>query len=270
MANTGCIVFCICTVVVGFVVLIIVLVQNSNGDGWGGGYGGGYSSSGGGYRSRSYGGGRGRGGGRGGGGRGGCFDDTTIVWTKNETQLDEYAKQVMAKNVEEGDLVATIDLSLQPNERDTFMWTRATDVTISNGSWKAHSFIFNNGHHLTVTSPHLMIIWKDGIAYFKRADQIEVGDKMKVGKLMTRVTRIKNHMIASKVAIETEDGTIQVNGVLASGLCDNNPEVINRVANVGSIVKKYKSSHFGVDYNTMCMDSFAWKNAYMVNNGFKM
>ena len=38
-------------------------------------------------------GGRGKGG-KGGGGKGGsCFGDTTMVWTKNETELDQYAKK---------------------------------------------------------------------------------------------------------------------------------------------------------------------------------
>ena len=113
------------------------------------------------------------------------------------------------------------------------------------------------------------MIWKNGISYFLRADQIQVDDVMKVGYLMSRVVRIENHSIASKVAVETEDGTIQANGVLVSGLCDDNQKVYDTIVKVGPYVKNYKSNHFGKDYNTMCIDSSTWKKSYLINNGFE-
>jgi hypothetical protein len=244
--------------------VVVWLIVEFGNVGGGGGHGVGSRRSG----------GRGRGGGRsggsrgGGGGRGGCFDDTTTVWTKNETQSDEYATQVLVTNLIEGNLVGTININSNPNEANQFMWSRATDVTIFIGSYKAHSFEFSSSHHLTVTSAHLMIIWNDRIPYFVRADDVQVGDDMKIEQATSHVTKILNHTTRTKVSIETEDGTIQANGVLASGLCDHNPEVFEKVVKYEPIVKNYKLFHFGEEYNNMCMDSVSWRKSYMINNGF--
>ena len=91
---------------------------------------------------------------------------------------------------------------------------------------------------------------------------------MRVGELLTQVIEIKIHSINIKVGIETEDGTINANGILASGLCDDNSELFERVMKAGNFVKNYKSFHFGGAYNTMCMDTLSWKKAYMINNGY--
>ena len=53
---------------------------------------------------------------------------------------------------------------------------------------------------------------------------------MFVNEKLRQVTGIENHTIKSKVAIETEDGTLQANGVWTSGLCDNNFELENSSA----------------------------------------
>ena len=214
-------------------------------------------------------GGRGKGGkgGKGGGGKGGsCFGETTMVWTKNETELDQYARKVMVKDLLEGSLVATFDINHNYDTDSSLVWTRATDVTILSGMWKAHSISFATGHQLTVTSPHLMIIWKDEAPYFVRADQVQIGDEMKVESKMTVVTQIEDHMIDTKVAVETEEGTIQVNGVLASGLCDDNPQLFEMMMKMKPMVKNYKSCHFGEEFEIKCMNNNAWMNAYLINN----
>ena len=252
-SEAACCAFCFIMVIV-IIVLIIVLSEDIFGSGGSGG-GGYYSSSGGGYR-----------GSRGGGW--GCFSFNTTVWTKNETQPDTKAVEIMIKNLREGDLVGTLEASFHQDGDFKFMWTRATDVTLSFGNWTGHTFEFSNGHHLTATSPHLMIIEKGGRSYFKRADSVHIGDEMIVNGIVTQVTQIKNHLIEQKVAIETEDGTVQVNGVFASGLCDDNPEVVNRIVKYESLLENYKSKHFGIEYNYMCMDNIAWKNAYLINNEF--
>ena len=205
-----------------------------------------------------------------GGVRNGCFHDRTMVWTKNETESDQSARQIVVKEIKEGNLVGTTEIDMNLNNVLDFSWTRATDVTHLNGAWKAHSFTFASGHHLTVTSPHLMIIWKYDAPYFVRADQVQVGDEMKVGFRITKVNKIENHIIYAKVAVETEEGTLEVNGVLASGLCDNNPEVMKRIVKVKPMIKKYKASHFGEEYGVMCMNSDSWMNAYLINNGMSI
>lgn len=253
-----CCIFLIVGFLVGFVVLLIVILSSTNGGSSGGGgsyYGGG----------AYYGGSRG-GGGWGGGGRGGCFSEFTSVWTKNETQSDKYAELVMLRNLKEGDLVGTLDLSLSDDQEYKFTWTRATDVTVSSGKWRGHTFVFGNGHNVIVTSPHLMVVRRKGELYFLRADNVQIGDEMIVKKSFAQIIAIRIHMIYKKVAVETEDGTIQANGVLASGLCDQNPDVVNRIVKYDTHIKNYISNHFGNEYQYKCMDKVAWRKNYLINN----
>ena len=117
-----------------------------------------------------------------------CFSDSTSVWTKNETSPDTTADQIMVTSLREGDLVGTLDASSTTNQYNKFMWTRATDVTIYKGNWTAHTFVFTSHLHLTVTSPHLMIIVKKDGFYFIRADHVKIGDEMFVNKKLRQVT----------------------------------------------------------------------------------
>ena len=222
--------------------------------------------------SGSYYGGSRPGGGRGssGGGRGssGCFSADTMVWTKNESSPDTFATEVMVGDVIEGHLVGTLDTSVQNSGHYKFMWTRATDVTIYHGIFKAHNFSFSSGHHITVTSPHLMMVLKDGQFYFLRADNVELGDKMMVNGIASKVTNIETFKMNMKIAIETEDATIETNGVLASGLCEDNPDVADRTVVSNALVTDYKNSHFGENSNEICMAFKTWKKAYNLNNEF--
>ena len=77
---------------------------------------------------------------------------------------------------------------------------------------------------------------------------------------------ITKHQIKRKVAIETEDGTLQVNGVWTSGFCDDNVEAKNRIAEYKPVIEDYKFRHFGEEYNSICMDKVAWEIAYHRNN----
>ena len=240
---------CISMVLTVILVLFVIFDIDGSGGGSGGGSWGGV-----GFRIR--------------GGRGGCFDATEMVWAKNETEPDSKAKKIMLKDLEEGDLVETIDLNVENVSKNEFTWTRATDVDIFWGTWKAHQFLFDNIHQITVTSPHLMIVWKKGIGYLVRADDVHVGDEMKVHGVIRKVVQIKNFVISSKVAVETEEGTIQANGVLASGICDNNPDALEKVLNADKLLETYKLEHFGDDYTSTCMDIVAWKRNFLRNNNF--
>ena len=82
------------------------------------------------------------------------------------------------------------------------------------------------------------------MSYFVRADQVQVGDVMRVGELLTQVIEIKIHSINIKVGIETEDGTINANGILASGLCDDNSELFERIMKAGNFVKNSREQIF--------------------------
>ena len=271
MGELGCIICFTITCVIATVIIVIYNVSTGKGLG--------LSSTGGGRYSKglSYGsGGRGVDGGTRLGSSGGsygssygnCFSYSTIVWTKNESSSDMTALQVMAIDLKEGDLVETFDVSSSWQLKTQFMWTRVTDVSIYHGNWMAHTFEFSKRLNVTVTSPHLMIILKKEKFYFIRADHVEINDTMLVNKRLIKVIGIKNHLIKRKVAIETEDGTLQANGVWASGFCDDNVEVNNRIAEYNSVIEDYKFRHFGKEYNSMCMDKVAWKIAYHRNNKF--
>lgn len=132
--------------------------------------------------------------------------------------------------------------------------------------WRAHTFTFLTGHQLTATSPHLMIIWKDNVPFFVRADQVQFGDQMRVGDKISKVIKITDQMIKTKVAVETEDGTIEVNGVLASGLCDDNPDLTKMMMKFRPMITNYKNCHFGSEYDEKCMNTDSWMRAYLINN----
>ena len=216
--------------------------------------------------------GRGGGGWGGFGGKGGfgCFDENSLVWTKNVTQSDAFAKQIYVKNLHEGSLIATFEPSIIPKEKYKFMWTRATDVTVSKGIWTAYTFTFTNFRNLTVTSPHLMIVKKNDQSYFIRGDMVQIGDIMFVDEKELSVRFIRNHRITTKVSVETEDGTISVNNVFVSGLCEYNPNVVKRTVKYHFIIDRYIQNHFGKEYLNMCMDDSSWKKRYVINNGYQI
>ena len=91
---------------------------------------------------------------------------------------------------------------------------------------------------------------------------------MMVNGIESKVTRIKTLEMNMKVAIETEDATIETNGVLASGLCEDNPDVVDRMVVSNALVTDYKRSHFGESSNEICMAYKTWKKAYILNNQY--
>ena len=176
--------------------------------------------------------------------------------------------------LQEGDLVGTGDMNSNSIKRNDFLWTRATSVAVSTGgNWTAHNFTFSNDLHLIVTSPHIMIIWKNEKSYMVRADQVKVGDKMMVDDNITQIQNIKTLIINTKVNVETEEGTIKANGVLVSGFCDNNPDLIATTTMAQNTVESYTASHFNETYNSMCMDVTSygyWYETWMFKYGYNL
>ena len=173
--------------------------------------------------------------------------------------------------LKEGDLVGTSNLNRKLIQPNGFQWTRATSVeVVKNGNWTAHSFLFTNDSHLTVTSPHIMIIWNDDTSYMVRADQVKVGDAMIVDESIQEVQSITTYIIDAKVNVETEDGTIKANGVLASGFCDVNPDLAVMTPTAKKGIEDYTESHFK-DSVDKCMDvnSYGtWYRKWMLNLGY--
>ena len=151
----------------------------------------------------------------------------------------------MVKDVIERHLVGTLDTSVKNAGHYKFIWTRATDVTIYHKICKSHNFSFSSDRHITVTSPHLMMVMKDGKLYSIRADNVEIGDKMMMNEIEAKVTNIQTFKMNMKVSIETEDATFEKNGVLASRLCEDNPDVVDRTVVSNALETDNKIGHFG-------------------------
>ena len=120
---------CMCLFCTSIVIIVIIVIFDAcfnveedddyyDDDGATGGGGGGSR-----YSSSWIFGGGGRGGGTRGGGGGRCFSDTATVWTKNETNFDTTAHVILARNLREGDLVGTFDVSFQKSQNYKLMWT---------------------------------------------------------------------------------------------------------------------------------------------------
>ena len=191
-----------------------------------------------------------------------------MIWTKNESTPDTYVTEIMVKDVIEGHSVGTSDTSVQNTGHYQLIWPRATDVTIYHEICKAHNFSFSSGGHITVTLPHLMMVLKDGKFYFIRADNVEIGDKMMVNGIESKVTNIQTFKMNMKVAIETVDATFETNGVLASRLCEDNPDVVDRIVVSNALIMDYKIRHFGESSNEKCMAYKTWKKAYNLNDKY--
>ena len=83
-----------------------------------------------------------------------------------------------------------------------------------------------------------------------------------------KAINIQSFKMNMKVSIETEDSTIETNGVLVTGLCEDNPAVADRIVVSNALVTDYNISHFGESSNEMCMAYQTWKKAYNLNNKY--
>ena len=89
-----------------------------------------------------------------------------------------------------------------------------------------------------------------------------------VNGIEAKVTNIQTFKMNMKVAIETQDATIETNVVLVSGLCEDNPDVVGRMVVSNALVTDYKRSHFGESSIEICMAYKTWKKAYILNNKY--
>merc|ERR1712150_333179 len=95
-----------------------------------------------------------------------CFDKKTKVIKRN-------GEIVNVINLAVGD-----DIMTSENEEESF--TMVTNVTEVHGSFDAHKFIMEDGKILTVTSPHLMLVHKDGELKPMVAKEVQLHDIMRM------------------------------------------------------------------------------------------
>ena len=121
---------------------------------------------------------------------------------------------------------------------------------------------------LIISPFQVTVVLKDGKFYFLRADNVEIGDKMMANGMEAKVISIQSFKMNMKVSIETEDATIETNGVLVTGLFEDNPDVVDRMVVSNALVTDYKRSHFGESSIEICMAYKTWKKAYVLNNKY--
>ena len=109
------------------------------------------------------------------------------------------------------------------------------------GSFSAHELVFGNGSSLTVTSPHYMLVYKGKTAKVVRAVDVQLGDYMRMRNgSLSSVVRVRVTELSHKVSINTESGLMYVNGVLATGMCDQGPEDVDSAE---AFLSDYRETH---------------------------
>ena len=144
-----------------------------------------------------------------------CFDPETKVMKRN-------GQYVKVKNLSVGDQIMTLEI-LEDSTTTSKTFTTVTIAEILKGSFNAHKFVFENGKTLTVTSSHLMIIFKDGNIKMEQvmAMDVKVNDFMLFdGAKMSKVVEIEDVKILNKVNIDTVAGYLYANDIFVTSMCE--------------------------------------------------
>jgi len=166
-----------------------------------------------------------------------------IIWLKIPFLCFDKKAKVKKRN---GDIVNVIDLEVgdfiatSENKQETF--TMVTNVTTEHGSFAAHKFIMEDGKTITVTSPHLMLVHKDGELKPMVAKEVQLHDIMKIddGKML-KIVEVENLVIATKVNVETQAGTLYADGIFVTGMCGELPSLEGKNAN--DLLMEFKANH---------------------------
>jgi len=139
-----------------------------------------------------------------------CYDEETEV-------EKEGGETVSVKDLLEGDKI----LSQRDGKK---FYDKVTNVTTIEGKVTAHKLEFSNGKSITVTSPHLMMIWKENEMQSIAAMNVQVHDVMQMENgQYSKVTRITNTVLDRKVNVNTQEGLMYANGIFTTGMCENIP-----------------------------------------------
>jgi hypothetical protein len=145
-----------------------------------------------------------------------------------------------------GDIVGVIDLAvgddIMTSESNEDSFTMVTNVTVVHGSFDAHKFIMEDGKMITVTSPHLMLVHKDGELKPMVARDVQLHDIMSMeGGKMSKIVQVENLQIATKVMVETRAGTLYADGIFVTGMCGEVPPLEGKNAN--DLLMEFKANH---------------------------
>lgn len=166
----------------------------------------------------------------------GCFDENSFVDVIYPFRTSQ-PKRVRVGTLKKGDKVKTYKLSRSlMNEKSIF--TVAPEVTtvkrvdiFNVGNWKARTIKFPPRYEIppiTVTSNHKFPVKRGENVRIVRAGKIRMEDKLfsmgkpdekggkhLLGKHLIPIANIENHIIRKKISVETMEGTIEMNHILA-------------------------------------------------------
>jgi len=171
-----------------------------------------------------------------------CFKEDTLVVKKDGTNAKVgdlgVGDEILSKAELDGHLSA-----------DTF--ATVTNATKIVGNFPAHKITFSNSNHITVTSPHLMIVKSDKESMkLVAARDLKSFDEMAFNDgPYYQIEKIEDVVLPMKVNIETSTGLLFANGLLTSGMCENTPDLDNNAKDVYIMVSHFNN---GVSLQQCC------------------
>ena len=199
----------------------------------------------------------------GGVGDGFCFDSSMRIWIKNAPGQDEYAKEILAKDTHEYNLIRTIDLLGTNSSSNRFIWSRFGNMDVFWGNWKTHSLSFKTGDRFKIRSPYLMMMLRNGSWCGVRAEKIKARDEMIIGAMISRVTVIRHYNESDPVEIQRDVCTMYLNDVLAYNYCDYSQETTKLVFIANQALKEYNSFKSGDHYDKAYTNLLPWMSSYI-------
>jgi len=167
-----------------------------------------------------------------------CFDPSTSVELAN-------GKMIAVEDLKLGDEIVSCRSEELGNCANHYLDT-VTDVAIieKHGPFPAHTFVFENGRQMNVTSPHIMYTYEmkagELIPVTTAAKDVRENDVMMLqGGAFSRVTKVIDIQLNRKVSINTAGGSFFANGVLTTGMCENYNPVEDLNISATSALEKY-------------------------------
>ena len=95
----------------------------------------------------------------------------TVCFEENTKVSRDDGKIIYVKDLKEGEMIQSIKDGKK-------FYDKVIEVSIFEGKFQAHKFVFSNGKTITVTSPHLMMIWKGTEMVMTAARDVKMHDLM--------------------------------------------------------------------------------------------
>ena len=147
----------------------------------------------------------------------------------------EDGTKIHVKDLKKGEMIQSIKDGKK-------FYDKVIEVSIFEGKFQAHKFVFSNGKTITVTSPHLMMIWKGSEMVMTAARDVKMHDLMCFeNDKFAKVTEILDITLDRKVNVNTLGGMMYANGVLTTGMCEK--PAMDLPAPAKDVLENYIKTH---------------------------